>query len=170
MTTEELDRKVKEMVRLAVSHEYRRTPLRKDDIKERVLGDHSKAFPVILERAQITLKSVFGMELIEITKETKNQANRAWILRSVLDADLRVAEDIIDWSGDEALMGLTATILSLILVNNRVLNSSGFQDILMLMLTYRRSSWIPSQTQNGRLISGTAKNSSRNGNLWCHSI
>ncbi|KAI8057705.1 MAGE homology domain-containing protein [Syncephalis plumigaleata] len=130
-----MDRKVKDFVRLALCSERRRVPLKRGDISEKVLMEHSRAFQLIYERAQMELREVFGMELIELpmrdkahkigvsasrraaTHKEKTSSN-TYILRSILPASLR-QHNLIDWGDDTALYGFTMTVLSLIYVNER---------------------------------------------------
>ncbi|KAG6852948.1 hypothetical protein C0991_007928 [Blastosporella zonata] len=62
----ELKRKANDLVRLALFTEQRRTPLRREDISKKVLGQNSRAFQGIFERAQDILQKTFGMELAEL--------------------------------------------------------------------------------------------------------
>ncbi|RKP11098.1 MAGE homology domain-containing protein [Thamnocephalis sphaerospora] len=136
--TLEMNRKVKDLVRLALAAERQRVPLKREDIAKKVLKDHSRAFRVIFEKTQVQLRRVFGMELVELPTREKAQqigvsaARRAavhrektstntFVLRSILPAELRHAE-LIDWGEDAALMGFSMVVLSLIYVNERTLS------------------------------------------------
>jgi hypothetical protein len=82
-----LERKARELVRLALFNEYQRKPLKREDISKKgsklsilptsnetdpfflsfcppVLGEHSRAFREVLEAAQKILRETFGMELV----------------------------------------------------------------------------------------------------------
>ncbi|RKP27079.1 MAGE homology domain-containing protein [Syncephalis pseudoplumigaleata] len=136
-----MDRKVKDFVRLALCAERRRVPLKRSDISEKVLMEHSRAFQLVYERAQMELREVFGMELIELplrerahkigvsaarraTTHKEKTSSNTFILRSTLPAELRRAS-LIDWGGDTAFYGFVLTVLSLIYVHERRLTEDG---------------------------------------------
>ncbi|KAG6856199.1 hypothetical protein H0H87_006595 [Tephrocybe sp. NHM501043] len=62
----ELKRKAHNLARLALFAEQRRTPLRREDISKKVMGQNSRAFNHIFKRAQDILQKTFGMELVEL--------------------------------------------------------------------------------------------------------
>jgi melanoma-associated antigen len=64
---------VKKLVRLALACEYNRRPIRRGDITEKVLGTGSgaKVFKNVFNTAQMQLRSVFGMELVELPGREK---------------------------------------------------------------------------------------------------
>ena len=63
---------VKSLVRLAISAEFARAPIRRSDISSKVLGEtSSRQFKVVFERAQMELKTVFGMQLEELPSREK---------------------------------------------------------------------------------------------------
>ncbi|RHZ56349.1 hypothetical protein Glove_402g46 [Diversispora epigaea] len=135
MSTEELDRKVKEVVRLALACELRKVPLRREEVVRKVLADHSRAFPVVLSKAREKLSDIFGMDLVEMpTKEKPTSARRrvtkkenasakSFMLRNTLPKKLREV-NLINWDKNQELekMGLLTVILSLIHVNGRILS------------------------------------------------
>ncbi|KAM3436338.1 hypothetical protein NHJ13734_005108 [Beauveria thailandica] len=97
----------KKMIRYALSCEYSRTPIRRDGIKERVLGNQGRAFKRVFALAQKQLRTIWGMELRELpvrekmSLQEKRHAMRsnsqpktgsgAYILTSVLPAAYRSA-------------------------------------------------------------------------------
>ncbi|KAI1315052.1 hypothetical protein EDD11_001345 [Mortierella claussenii] len=116
---EDLERLVKDVVRLAIFTSHSDQALKRDDIKG-VLDDHAKLFDVVFQKAQERLRDVFGMELVElITRGRKGQTNekgaKAYILKNILPAEL-LASDVMDWTQDLEDAGLLMVILSLILV------------------------------------------------------
>ncbi|CAG8628873.1 5161_t:CDS:2 [Paraglomus brasilianum] len=140
LTEEEFERKVKDVVRLALCSELRRTPMRREDILKKVLVNHPKAYNQVMAAADTRLRDVFGMTIAELpTKERRNvigstAARRAaankdrptttyvksYMLKNVIPQEHRRSE-LINWRNDEPAMGLLMVILSLILVNGRVL-------------------------------------------------
>ncbi|ROT34671.1 MAGE-domain-containing protein [Sodiomyces alkalinus F11] len=73
----------KKLVRYALACDFSRTPIRRDGIKERVLGDQGRAFRRVLDIAQNYLRQIWGMELRELpirekhTLEDKRKAARS---------------------------------------------------------------------------------------------
>ncbi|GJE95223.1 MAGE domain-containing protein [Phanerochaete sordida] len=63
---DDLDRKARDLVRLALFNEQRRTPLRRDEISKKVMGSKSRRFAEVYARAQQLLSTTFGMELVEL--------------------------------------------------------------------------------------------------------
>ncbi|TEA18005.1 Non-structural maintenance of chromosome element 3 [Colletotrichum sidae] len=73
----------KKLVRYALACEFSRTPIRRDGIKERVLGDHGRAFRKVFELAQQQLRTVWGMELRELAvREKFTMAEKRHALKS----------------------------------------------------------------------------------------
>lgn len=66
-----LDQMVKKLVRLALASEYQRRPIRRADISEKVLGSQGRQFKSVFERAQLDLRAVFGMEMVELPARDK---------------------------------------------------------------------------------------------------
>ena len=63
---------VKKMVRLALACEYQRRPIRRVDISEKVLGNTGgRKFKAVFNAAQMELRSVFGMEMVELPAREK---------------------------------------------------------------------------------------------------
>ncbi|KAK0344834.1 hypothetical protein LTR91_009161 [Friedmanniomyces endolithicus] len=62
---------VKKLVRLALACEYSRQPIRRQTIREKVLGSAGRQFKPVFEQAQLQLRSVFGMEMVELPEKEK---------------------------------------------------------------------------------------------------
>jgi len=62
----DLKKRAAALVRLALFHEQRRMPLRRDEISKKVMGSQRGAFKVVFEEAQTILRGTFGMELVEL--------------------------------------------------------------------------------------------------------
>ncbi|KAI1813427.1 MAGE-domain-containing protein [Poronia punctata] len=106
-TTEQL---VKKLVRYALACEYARIPIKRDGIRDKVLGVHARSFRKVFDGAQEQLQKVFGMEMAELptrekrTLKDKQKAikrgaqaapsSRQYILISSLPKDYR-AQSII---------------------------------------------------------------------------
>ncbi|KAI6780016.1 uncharacterized protein J7T54_007492 [Emericellopsis cladophorae] len=65
------DQLAKKLVRYAISCEYSRTPIRRDGIKEKVLGTQGRSFKRIFALTQQQLRLVWGMELRELPVREK---------------------------------------------------------------------------------------------------
>ena len=65
------DQMVKKLVRLALASEYQRRPIRRADISEKVLGSQGRQFKKVFDQAQLDLRSVFGMEMVELPAKEK---------------------------------------------------------------------------------------------------
>ncbi|KAI8632669.1 MAGE-domain-containing protein [Xylariaceae sp. FL1651] len=78
------DQLVKKLVRYALACEYARIPIKRDGIRDKVLGNHARSFRRVFDAAQEQLHSVFGMEMAELPvrekrtlKEKQKAARRA---------------------------------------------------------------------------------------------
>ncbi|CAM1502170.1 Fc.00g041540.m01.CDS01 [Cosmosporella sp. VM-42] len=65
------DQLAKKLIRYAISCEFSRTAIRRDGIKERVLGNQGRSFRKIFAIAQTQLREVWGMELRELPVREK---------------------------------------------------------------------------------------------------
>ncbi|WYZ39210.1 hypothetical protein EsH8_III_001124 [Colletotrichum jinshuiense] len=73
----------KKLVRYALACEFSRTPIRREGIKERVLGDQGRAFRKVFDLAQQQLRTVWGMELRELAvREKFTMAEKRQALKS----------------------------------------------------------------------------------------
>lgn len=62
---------VKKLVRYALACEYARTPIRRDGIRDKVLGNNARSFKRVFDGAQMQLRQVFGMEMAELPMKEK---------------------------------------------------------------------------------------------------
>lgn len=62
---------VKKLVRLALASEYQRRPIRRADVSEKILGSAGRQFKKVFDQAQMELRSVFGMEMVELPAKEK---------------------------------------------------------------------------------------------------
>ncbi|KAI0641676.1 MAGE family-domain-containing protein [Trametes meyenii] len=107
---QEVQRKAQDLVRLALFHEQRRIPLKRDEISKKVLGTNSRSFNVVFAAANDILQKAFGMALVElhstpndkeisekdaemlkntgVKKKAASTGTKNYILRSTLDAAL----------------------------------------------------------------------------------
>ncbi|KAJ5195043.1 uncharacterized protein N7498_008481 [Penicillium cinerascens] len=96
---------IQKMVRLALSSEYSRLPIRRADISAKVLGEQgSRQFKTVFDSAQRELRDKFGMEMTELPAREKvtitqrraaqktdkpSSTNKSWILTSTLPPAFR---------------------------------------------------------------------------------
>lgn len=67
-----VDVMVKKMVRLALSSEFARLPIRRTEISTKVLGEQgSRQFKLVFDEAQKVLRSRFGMQMVELPAKEK---------------------------------------------------------------------------------------------------
>ncbi|KAI9636924.1 MAGE family-domain-containing protein [Dioszegia hungarica] len=70
MSEEVLKKKAAKLIRLAFASELNKKPLKRADVST-TLKQPANHFPVVLSKAQETLKKVFGMELVELKQKYK---------------------------------------------------------------------------------------------------
>jgi len=83
---------IKQLVRYALACEFSRTPIRRDGIRDKgmypvsrdpegavadtisliVLGRHGREFKKVFNGAQLQLRTVFGMEMVELPAKDRN--------------------------------------------------------------------------------------------------
>nr|POF17364.1 non-structural maintenance of chromosomes element 3 like [Quercus suber] len=130
------DQMVKKMIRLALACEYHRRPIRRADIAEKVLGAEGRKFRQVFNQAQLQLRDVFGMEMVELPARdrltlqqrrgaaaaksaTQTKTVTSWILVSILPAQFRdpaiVPPSAVPTSAEESkYTALSTLIVSLI--------------------------------------------------------
>ncbi|KAI0384589.1 MAGE-domain-containing protein [Hypomontagnella monticulosa] len=140
------DQLVKKLVRYALACEYARIPIRRDGIRDKVLGNNSRSFRRVFEDAQLQLRKVFGMEMVELpvkekrTLKEKQKANarkaasttassRQYILVSTLPPEFKsqaiIAPSRIPSTPEEAAyVGFYTMVISLIALNGGELSDT----------------------------------------------
>ncbi|KAL2866721.1 MAGE family-domain-containing protein [Aspergillus lucknowensis] len=130
---------VKKLVRLALSSEYSRQPIRRVDISNKVLGEQgSRQFKLVFEEAQKVLVETFGMQLTELPGKEKvtiqqrraaqkverpSSTNKSWILTSTLPSAYRKQDILRPTRGpmESTYTGLYTFIIGVILLNGGTL-------------------------------------------------
>ncbi|KAF1919218.1 MAGE family-domain-containing protein [Ampelomyces quisqualis] len=132
------------LVRYALSCEYARKPLKRQDMNEKVLGSHTRLFKDVLNRANAELMDVFGMQIVELPKaekvtmrqkraaaasESQSKSSSLWILQTMLPEQYRmpevigpshtVAEDEI--SREDSYVGLYTMVIALITISGGIM-------------------------------------------------
>ncbi|KAI2634670.1 MAGE-domain-containing protein [Hypomontagnella submonticulosa] len=141
------DQLVKKLVRYALACEYARIPIRRDGIRDKVLGNNSRSFKRVFEQTQAQLQKVFGMEMVELpvkekrTLKEKQKANarkaassstassRQYILVSTLPPEFKtqsiVAPSRIPSTPEEAAyIGFYTMVISLVVLNGGELSDT----------------------------------------------
>ncbi|KAK2599982.1 hypothetical protein QQS21_005284 [Conoideocrella luteorostrata] len=142
----------KKLVRYALSCEYSRTPIRRDGIKDRVLGNQGRSFRRIFDLAQKQLKHVWGMELQELpvrekmSLQEKRQAMKsnsqpkagsgAYILTSTLpdayrSASILTPSSIPTTEVEATYVAFYTTVVSLVWLNGGELSDQKLQRYLL---------------------------------------
>ncbi|EMD36010.1 hypothetical protein CERSUDRAFT_66377 [Gelatoporia subvermispora B] len=78
---DELQRAAYDLVRLALFSEQRRSPLKREEISKKVLGTNSRAFNAVFALAQGMLIKTFGMELVELQSNAKEDEEAAKLMK-----------------------------------------------------------------------------------------
>ncbi|TGZ84659.1 MAGE-domain-containing protein [Ascodesmis nigricans] len=138
---------VKGLVRLALAHEFSRTPIRRTDMST-VLGSGSRKFQEVFNRAQEELRKVFGMEMVELplrekTKlsqrraaqsSDKSSSSKSYILVSTLPIEYRLPTILAPTTPkDAAYQGLVSFVVALIYLSGRILSVRNLERYLSQM-------------------------------------
>ncbi|KAI1392229.1 MAGE-domain-containing protein [Hypoxylon trugodes] len=141
------DQLVKKLVRYALACEYARIPIRRDGIRDKVLGSNARSFKRVFEESQAELQRIFGMEMLELpvkekrTLREKQKANarkatsqttassRQYILVSTLPREYKsqsiVSPSRIPGTSEEAAyVGFYTMVVSLIVLNGGELSDT----------------------------------------------
>ncbi|KAL4975041.1 MAGE family-domain-containing protein [Aspergillus desertorum] len=142
---------VKKLVRLALSSEYSRQPIRRVDISNKVLGEQgSRQFKAVFEGAQRALAETFGMRLTELPQKEKvtiqqrraaqkverpSSTNKSWILTSTLPSKYRKQDILRPTRGpaESSYTGLYTFIIAVILLNGGTLQEQKLDRYLTRM-------------------------------------
>ncbi|KAK0633650.1 MAGE family-domain-containing protein [Immersiella caudata] len=128
---------IKQLVRYALACEFSRTPIRRDGIREKVLGRHGREFRKVFNGAQEQLRAKFGMEMVELpvrdrnlltadqkrkaakSQSQKEAASNAYVLVSTLPEEYRTPgilppSKVHSADGEAAYTALYAIIIAII--------------------------------------------------------
>ncbi|KAI9481473.1 MAG: MAGE family-domain-containing protein [Benjaminiella poitrasii] len=145
---EEIQRKVKDVVRYALSCEFKRKTIKREDLNK-VIGKDKRTTAEVIRLAKDKLRHIFGFELVELPSlkdkfnptqtqqlstqqydggstqgQRKGISTGAFIVRSILKDEYRTPEIITRSSEDYKLMGILYVILGLIFLNGQTMISS----------------------------------------------
>ncbi|KAJ4331388.1 hypothetical protein N0V95_009896 [Ascochyta clinopodiicola] len=129
----------KSLVRYALSCEYARKPIKRQDVNERVLGTHARLFKPVFDQANSELMDVFGMAMAELPKgervtarqkraaagtDSQTKSSNLWVLQTVVPQQYRIPHVIgpsrpLDKDDNEnnradAYVGLYTMVIALI--------------------------------------------------------
>ncbi|KAF1353026.1 MAGE-domain-containing protein [Lizonia empirigonia] len=126
------------LVRYALSCEYARKPIKRQDVNERVLGSHARMFKTVFEQANSELMDVFGMAMAELPKgervtarqkraaapDAPGKSSNMWVLQTIVPAQYRLPEVIgpsraletNDGNHADAYVGLYTMVIALITI------------------------------------------------------
>ncbi|ORX57663.1 MAGE protein, partial [Hesseltinella vesiculosa] len=130
------DRKAKDLVRYALACEQKKTPIRRDDIRKRILQDHPRHFNTVFGRTQKVLQEMLGMKLIELPLRekpghraktsaeatTSHGTAKTYILCNILAGDFDVCSITHETSDKFTMFGVLYIVLALVLVNEQQLS------------------------------------------------
>ncbi|KAF3405503.1 Altered inheritance of mitochondria protein 18 [Talaromyces pinophilus] len=118
---------VKRMVRLALSSEYARLPIRRTEISAKVLGEQgARQFKLVFDEAQKVLRHRFGMQMIELPAKEKvtitqrraaqrvekpSTATKSWMVMSTLPPPFRIPEILPPSKAPTSFLDSTYTAL-----------------------------------------------------------
>lgn len=126
---------MKKLIRLALACEYQRRPIRRAEISEKVLGaQQGRQFKSVFEDAQTQLRSVFGMEMVELparekvtVREKRSQKDggagaavksaASWVLTSILPSEFHDPEILPPTAAPTASEEATYTSLYTVLIS-----------------------------------------------------
>ncbi|PSN68096.1 MAGE-domain-containing protein [Corynespora cassiicola Philippines] len=143
----------KALVRYALACEYSRTPIRRQDVNNKVLGANSRAFKQVFDSANGQLMEVFGMRMAELPvkekvtirqkraaagSESQNKSSNQWVLQSTLPKEYRTPEflappRIPTADHEAAYVGLYTMIIALISLGGGQLQESKLERYLKRM-------------------------------------
>ncbi|KAG0135845.1 MAGE family-domain-containing protein [Tuber indicum] len=143
------ERMIKKLVRYAISAEYTRVPIKRTEISSKVLGSHWRMFKEVFAGAQLELERVFGMRMVELPlrEKTKLSQRRAaqtsdkvpltskyYVLTTILPEKFREPEIVQPFGvKEQAYVGLTTMIVSLIYLNGRSITETKLDRYLRRM-------------------------------------
>ncbi|KAG0651572.1 hypothetical protein D0Z07_1727 [Hyphodiscus hymeniophilus] len=131
------DQVVKKLVRYALACEYQRVPIKRANITEKVMSKQRVPFKRVFELAQMQLKHVFGMQMVELPGKEKftlkerraaqktkgaSKTSTSWILTTILPSQYRnpaivPPAPISSTSEEAAYIALCTVIVAVIQLN-----------------------------------------------------
>ncbi|KAH7136047.1 MAGE family-domain-containing protein [Dendryphion nanum] len=145
----------KNLVRYALACEYSRTPIRRQDISQKILGVQSREFKAVFTAANNQLIDVFGMEMVELpnrekvtirqkraaaASESQSKTSGQWVLRNVLPDRFRTStimepSQIPTAEQESSYVGFYSMVISLIMLSGGQISESKLDRYLRRMNT-----------------------------------
>ncbi|KAK2148732.1 hypothetical protein LSH36_486g06051 [Paralvinella palmiformis] len=124
----EVDSKVNELIQFLLIMDQKKMPIKRQDINKYVLKEHSRAFNKFIEKAGKKLKSIFGIELMDISGDKK----KSYCLINTMETD--VDDPHVVWSPDDnARLGLVMVILSTIFMSGNTITDCKLYSMLKML-------------------------------------
>ncbi|KAL2180783.1 MAGE family-domain-containing protein [Thermothelomyces heterothallicus CBS 202.75] len=134
---DETSQLIKNLVRYALACEYSRAPIRREGIREKVLGSNGREFKRVFAGAQKQLRATFGMEMVELptkdrnlmtteqkrkvakTQSQKEASSNAYVLTSILPEEyttpaIIAPSKVESADGEASYIALYTTIIAII--------------------------------------------------------
>ncbi|KAI8146057.1 MAGE family-domain-containing protein [Fennellomyces sp. T-0311] len=127
-------RKVNDTVRYALACEYKRTPIRRDEVNKKILQERSRDFNRVQQAANRKLQHLFGLEMVDLLPKEKPSLDKnksttkptstikSYILCNTLSNEVRTPELIHRSDEEYHNTGLLYVILSLIFTNEQIMS------------------------------------------------
>ncbi|KAF2865227.1 MAGE family-domain-containing protein [Massariosphaeria phaeospora] len=136
----------KGFVRYALACEYSRIPIKRQEVNQKVLGAHARAFRHVFDAANSQLMEIFGMRMVELPNrekvtirqkraaagsESQNKSSNMWVLQTVLPPQYRTPDILgpdrkpsshADPDVNSAYVGLYTLVISLIYLTGGTLS------------------------------------------------
>ncbi|KAI9494644.1 MAGE family-domain-containing protein [Zychaea mexicana] len=133
---EAFQRKVKDTVRYALACEYKRVPIRRDEINKKILQERSRDFNRVQADVQRRLKHLFGFEMVELPPKERptldnnkgkattkaGSTTKTYVLCNSLENAYRTPELIHRSDEETELHGLLYVVLALIFTNEQIMS------------------------------------------------
>ncbi|XP_067931435.1 non-structural maintenance of chromosomes element 3 homolog [Watersipora subatra] len=114
-TDEDIDNKARDLVRFFLATSSRKLPIKRQEIMEKVMKDMSRAFNITLEKARVTMKNTFGLDIVPL-----EQPNKTFCVVNLLE--LESTDPHLTWGDtDNQHAALLMIILSIILMAGDVI-------------------------------------------------
>ncbi|XP_019626418.1 PREDICTED: non-structural maintenance of chromosomes element 3 homolog [Branchiostoma belcheri] len=117
LSRQEIERKVNEVVQFFLIMEQKKAAVKRADITKHILKEHSKVFPVVLEKAKKKLREVFGVSVEELEGKDKR-----YILVNLVDTP--DGQDHLNMLDEGPKSGLLLVVLSLIFMKGNVIQDT----------------------------------------------
>ncbi|KAI8071227.1 MAGE family-domain-containing protein [Gongronella butleri] len=150
VNSEEVERKVKDLVRYALACEQKKVLIRRDEIRKKILQDYGRQYTAVFGRAQGMLADIFGMKMCEVQPRESTQTSKSkpstttaqgstqtkaslpvsYTLCNVLASEFDVSQVIHESDDEYVCLGVLYLSLALIFVNESMLTEGDLKRYL----------------------------------------